>query len=385
MTDIKTILNQELNNAGMSYSKLPGVSRMDTMDEENKNEIDSQALNDITQKMDELLAVAANNNASNEKSEAKLDEQTLNEMMGEFKESMSEILRKDVIQNINTSTNDRKEFENSINERIDKIAENVGQSSNEEKMNQMMKEAVQQQLALLQVGLENSIGQTVSGTVEDSIDKKINEALRADIKKDMNSELNELKELIMKTTENMEQKATMEDTTSGGGGGGQINEEMLSAKLEDCMNNVMNGKIDGFMDSFRKEVVPEVQAVFEQLSLSKAANGGYNGSDFVDDEKANSSSELISRNNALMKEIEVLKAEKEGFDEQLKRAATSKVHEIVKLQNLLDHMREDNRQMSFQLNKYREKFVEIKETQENNVVNKFWGYWNNTNNHVLST
>ena len=44
----------------------------------------------------------------------------------------------------------------------------------------------------------------------------------------------------------------MGDITATRGAGDGINGQMLSA----------NGKIDGFMDAFKKEVVPEIQAVF---------------------------------------------------------------------------------------------------------------------------
>ena len=115
----------------------------------------------------------------------------------------------------------------------------------------------------------------------------------------------------MKTTENMQQKASMEDTTTERGG--EINEEMLSAKLEDCRNNMMNEKLMDLWIHLERKLC-EVQLVFEQLSLSTATDG-YNGSDFVDGDKANSSSSLISRNTALMKEIEFLKKGKEAFDE----------------------------------------------------------------------
>jgi len=88
-------------------------------------------------------------------------------------------------------------------------------------------------------------------------------------------------------------------------------------------------------------------------------------------------------NEKLKKEIQALKKEKEEHDEVLRNAATSKVHQVVKLQNLLDHMRNDNRILQFRLNKYQEKFVEIREDQEKNVVTSFWGYFgNNTSNHL---
>ena len=47
-------------------------------------------------------------------------------------------------------------------------------------------------------------------------------------------------------------------------------------------------------------------------------------------------------------------------------------------------MREDNRALAFQLNKYKEKFIEIREAQEQTPVNKLWNYWN-SRNHYIST
>merc|ERR1712228_854554 len=149
----------------------------------------------------------------------------------------------------------------------------------------------------------------------------------------------------------------------------------FSDKLQATVSNVMNGKIDLFMDEFRKEVVPEVQAVFEQLSLGKTRISSTSYIGDVDDEKAGSNrNELVLENNRLKAEIDVLQQEKSKHDEVLRSAATSKVHQVVRLQNLLDHMRDDNRMLQYQLTK----------NQQNNVVNKFWGYLggNNTSNHV---
>merc|ERR1712228_86110 len=159
----------------------------------------------------------------------------------------------------------------------------------------------------------------------------------------------------------------------------------FSDKLQATVSNAMNGKIDLFMDEFRKEVVPEIQAVFEHLSLNKTENSSTSYIGDVDDEKAGSNrNELVLENNRLKAEIDVLQQEKSKHDEVLRSAATSKVHQVVRLQNLLDHMRDDNRMLQYQLTKYQQKFVEIRENQQNNFVNKFWGYLggNNTSNHV---
>ena len=88
-----------------------------------------------------------------------------------------------------------------------------------------MKGAVQKQMAVLQIALENQIGNTVSDTVEDAIDRKINEALRNNIKQDMNTELEQIKELIMNGMEEIKN-----DTSTK-----KIDDKEIEEILEKCI------------------------------------------------------------------------------------------------------------------------------------------------------
>lgn len=369
-----------------SHARLPSATDASIAAANDGGGVSNEDVEQLLIKMDELLAMSKRKSvdlaqqeqdAANKKTEAKLDEETLNNMMTEFKESMNEILKKEVIENIISSKDDRMAFQERMNEKIEELTTKMGDGGDDDqKINEMMKEAISKQMTTMQIALENQIGNTVSDTVEDAIDKKINEALRNNIKQDMNVEMEQIKELIMNGMENMEQK---DDGTGSKLDGNQI-EEILNNKLD----NIMNGKIDGFMDAFRKEVVPEVQAVFEQLSLVKRSGSYIEDND--DEKQSNSNnSELLIANNKLKQEIEFLKEEKKGFDAKLQEAATSKVHQVVKLQNLLDHMREDNRIMAFQLNKYKEKFVEIREAQEQTPVNKLSNWWYSRSGNYIST
>merc|ERR1712037_51284 len=102
--DIKVLLSQEVGN--ISTASLPGAS--------------NPALDDLPDKMDQLLEMAKRKSIDLQKSdrmtETKLDEETLNKMMNEFQQSMQEILRKDVVENLMAQKNDRKQFENSLDE-----------------------------------------------------------------------------------------------------------------------------------------------------------------------------------------------------------------------------------------------------------------------------
>merc|ERR1712130_362966 len=86
-------------------------------------------LDDLPDKMDQLLEMAKRKSIDLQKSdrttETKLDEETLNKMMNEFQQSMQEILRKDVVENLMAQKNDRKEFENSLDETMNKLMENM--------------------------------------------------------------------------------------------------------------------------------------------------------------------------------------------------------------------------------------------------------------------
>eukprot|EP01084_Bolivina_argentea_P049654 91318_1 len=247
---------------------------------------------------------------------------------------------------------------------------------NMDKIKQILCETIENQMSVFQISLENQIGNTVNENLQQVINDKINGKLRNDIKIDINEIKNEI---INNSITNYPSHNEINNNNNNNNNNENINEN-INKKLEDAMNNVMNGKIDNFMGEFRKEVIPEFMAMFEQLNT----NGNYQNTD-DDDEKANSNrNELLLINEKLKKEIEILKQEKEQHDKILRNAATSKVHQVVKLQNLLDHMRNDNRLLQFQLNKYKSTFNKIKLNQQNNVVNKFWGYFgpNNTSTHL---
>merc|ERR1712241_1131439 len=82
---------------------------------------------------------------------------------------------------------------------------------------------------------------------------------------------------------------------------------------------------------------------------------------------------------AMKRELEILRKEKDRNDEYLKNAATTKVHELVKLQNLLDHMTADNRVLQHQVMCYRAKMEQIykmKRQHQETVVEKIWNKFN---------
>ena len=123
--------------------------------------------------------------------------------------------------------------------------------------------------------------------------------------------------------------------------------------------------MDGLVSEFKKVIIPEIQAATSEMREQREF-----------EEKAEiDENELVSRNREMAAELEVLRKEKDLHDEHLKNAATTKVLELVKLQNLLDHMRTDNRVLQHQLNRYRERFAEFKEAQNENVVDRIWGFW----------
>mmetsp|Transcript_51597 Transcript_51597/g.85492 ORF Transcript_51597/g.85492 Transcript_51597/m.85492 type:complete len:781 (-) Transcript_51597:289-2631(-) len=364
VNDIKTMISQEMTTVAASGGGGSGGGGGGAPPQ----------LLQLPEKMEEILqtmkqaAGAASGGGGGV--QATLDEETLTRVMDEFKQSMSEILKKDVVENINGSKQERTQFEAALNASMQQLTQNMG---NNDQLNTLLKDAISSQMTVLQIALEQQIGNTVSDTVQDAIQQKVNESLREDIKQDMNAEIETIRGLLEK--QSMQGMNEMSQSGADGDDKKQQQqwEQTVSVKLNECMENIMSGKIDGFMDAFRKEVIPEVQAVFETLNKSS-----YNLETLaVDDEKDHGNhSELVSLNNQLMQEIEQLKKEKEDHDMQLKEVATSKVRQVVTLQNLLDHTRDDNRALQFHLNKYQEKFAEIKAAQEHTVVNKMWTYWN---------
>merc|ERR1712173_267274 len=163
----------------------------------------------------------------------------------------------------------------------------------------VLKETISSQMIQLQLALEKQIGNTVSESVEDVIQSKLGGNIQGDSGINnvaLNGVLEEIKELIATNNESKENNVDFDD------------------QLQATVSNVMNGKIDLFMDEFRKEVVPEVQAVFEQLSMHGgksriSSHNSYIGD--VDDEKAGSNrNELLLENTKLQSEIDALRLEK---------------------------------------------------------------------------
>ena len=365
--DIKVMLSEEVSNMGGGNFQ----QRSPMAQSEYKEN------NDISQKMDMVLSQIKS--MEQKKSSNDDDVDAFEVQMYEFKESITQLL--------SAQKNDTKAFEDKINEIMNVRLKELLEQMNTNNANGgsvlddgALKETISSQMIQLQIALEKQIGNTVSESVEDVIQSKLGQGFQSGgsgINSDaLNGALTEIKELIS----NKYQNAADNNSSSESKENIDFND-----KLERTVSNVMNGKIDLFMDEFRKEVVPEVQAVFEQLSLGKTRISSTSYIGDVDDEKAGSNrNELLLENTRLKSEIEQLQEEKSKHDKVLRAAATSKVHQVVRLQNLLDHMRDDNRMLQYQLGKYKEKFAEIREDQENNVVNKFWGYFGNSgpSNHV---
>lgn len=144
------------------------------------------------------------------------------------------------------------------------------------------------------------------------------------------------------------------------------------------MDRLFGGKVEGLVTEFKRVIIPEIQAVTEELRERSEEME-------LKEEVEVNENELMAMNNAMKRELEILRKEKDLHDEYLKNAATTKVRELVQLQNLLDHMRSDNRVLQHQLNRYRERFAEFKEAQTDNVVHKMWGFWQQRPRNHLST
>lgn len=152
----------------------------------------------------------------------------------------------------------------------------------------------------------------------------------------------------------------------------------MSVKLEECIQRILGGKMEGLVTEFKRVIIPEIQAVTEELRERTEEME-------TKEEVEVNENEVMAMNNELKAELEILRKEKDLHDEHLKNAATTKVRELVQLQNLLDHMRNDNRVLQHQLNRYRERFAEFKEAQSDNVVHKIWGFWQQRPRNHLST
>lgn len=156
----------------------------------------------------------------------------------------------------------------------------------------------------------------------------------------------------------------------------------LSSKLTESLERTLGGRLQGLVAELKAALVPELQAMTVQMERVRAQR---------EEEEERKTVELepevgvVATRRELQMELELLRKEKDDHDAHLKSAATTKVHELVKLQNLLDHMRADNRVLQHQLNRYRERFREFKEAQNENVVDKLWGYWQYKPRSHLST
>jgi len=161
----------------------------------------------------------------------------------------------------------------------------------------------------------------------------------------------------------------------------------LGRKLEECLHRILGTKMEGLVTEFKKEIIPEIQAATEEMRqrLDREEKEQLLSAGDVADDGVAAGRLTESQLDAMRTELEALRKEKDLHDGHLKNAATTKVHELVKLQNLLDHMRADNRTLQTQLNRYRERFVEIKEAQRSNVVDKLWGLWQQKPRSHLST
>ena len=101
---------------------------------------------------------------------------------------------------------DAEQFEETVSLTMKQLLERV-------QSDDAMKEAIQSQMTVMTVSLENSIGKTVNQEMEQLITSKINEKLRSDLKEDMAGQLVEVRDFILNHDADREQKTQSESVT----------------------------------------------------------------------------------------------------------------------------------------------------------------------------
>jgi len=136
-------------------------------------------------------------------------------------------------------------------------------------------------------------------------------------------------------------------------------------KFEEILNklllNSMENRIDDLMESFRKEMIPELQAMFEQFQNNKSSSNNNNTEDEKYDENKN---ELKHKMHILQTKMEEMKEEKSKLEELVHDAASSKVGAILRLQNMIDHLRFDNSLLQKEVDYYKN-YIDTQNTNNN--------------------
>jgi len=278
-----------------------------------------------------------------------------------------------VLEKMVSVRDDAVKFESTVQSAMSELLERV-------KSNDAMKEVLQNEMTVMTVSLENAVGNTVSQSMERLITSKINEKLRSDLNEDLKANLVEVRDFILSQNTTTNNNNDDEKTQSEAIDVDKL-EETLTLKMSESIDRIFGVKVDGLLAEIKRSIIPQIEAATEELRMEREA-----------EEKETttlSENELFAMNNEMKRELEILRKEKDVHDEYLKNAATTKVHELVKLQNLLDHMRSDNRLLQHQLKRYRERFQEIKDANNHSaahsVVNRLWTFWPQRPRSHLST
>ncbi|ETO11488.1 hypothetical protein RFI_25887 [Reticulomyxa filosa] len=115
---------------------------------------------------------------------------------------------------------------------------------------------------------------------------------------------------------------------------------------------------DTIMGAFRKELMPEIVALFEQMLHDSSNSNNSNTSDrdarqSHDEYKYNErEGELRLYNEQLRAKVLALEKEKTDMEQYMKDCAKSKVTAMVKLQNIIDHLKLDNQLLQEELTRY---------------------------------
>ena len=164
-------------------------------------------LEEIESKLEKLLELKRKSiDLSMDATSGSLDEESMQKMMGDFEEAMRGVLRTEVLEKIVSVRHDAEQFEETVSLTMKQLLERV-------QSDDAMKEAIQSQMTVMTVSLENSIGKTVNQEMEQLITSKINEKLRSDLKEDMAGQLVEVRDFILNHDADREQKTQSESVT----------------------------------------------------------------------------------------------------------------------------------------------------------------------------
>lgn len=296
-----------------------------------------------------------------------LDEESLKRMMENFEITLKENLDSLLIKQ---QKNNKKDTELVIKETMEQMNDSFDKQND---IKEVLEETVENQMIALQMSLENEISRSVYQSVQSVVQQSINEQFRNDIKSDLNLELESIREQLSTIHDmNVNNNVVVND-------GEQVKEngilnETFLEKFEEMLETQiavkMNGKIDSLMHDFRLEVVPELAAIFENLQRNENAGS--------DDEKIDENrNELKEEIFNLQSKIVLLEDDRVQLENTVKDVARSKVNAVLRMQNLIDHMRYDNRTLYARIERMKSKRkkerLEAQDTIVNRVSAYFWG------------